>query len=66
MTQECESSWFTDLIRISNSIFEVLKTGRDFQYVQFSCFTGSTLLVEKLCRLEEGCIRDKLSHAEIH
>ena len=34
--------------------------------VQFSYFLGSTLLVEKLGRLVEGCIRDKLLYAEIH
>ena len=50
-----------------NSVLEVLKACRDFQKkVQFSCFLGSTLLVEKICRLEEECIRDMLSYAEIH
>ena len=34
----------------------MLKTGRDFRYKsQFSYFLGSTLLVEKLGRLVEGC-----------
>ena len=43
-----------------NSIFEVLKTGRDLQYKSNSSyFIESILLVEKLDHLEEECIRDK-------
>ena len=48
-----------------DSELEVLKACRDFQY-RSNSRVSSDLLVEKLGRLEEGCIRDKLSYAEIH
>ena len=44
-----------------NSIYEVWKTGRDFQYNSNSHVSlNPSFLLVKLDRLEKECIRDKL------